>query len=70
MLPIMAREENVAPDTASTFMLAASSTVLPFHWLKSEAAWLKKSGVSSLGRASMWVTTPLAMVIFSGTLPA
>ena len=69
MLAIIALDENVAPDTASTSSANASSTDLFCQWLSSSFARLKKSGDSALGSASTAATLPSFICIFSGTGP-
>jgi len=68
-LSMMALEEKVAPLTASTFIVTASSTVFPFQLSISREAWAKKSGVSVLGRALMLTTRLSLMAISTGTGP-
>ena len=70
MFSKMAFDENVAPDTPSTFMAKAWSTVLPCQRAKSSFALSKKSGVSELGNASIFVTMPLLLMCMrKGTGP-
>ena len=67
--PMIAFEENVAPDTASTFIFWASSIVLPFHLVRRAEASVKKSGLSELASALILFTLPSCKVISNGTMP-